>query len=199
VAAPESKNAASRVRGAMMRHEVFASGALSGIAGGVAMVGVAGISAAAQGLAPEYALRIIGESFVAPEALDGAAKAAFGALVHLATAAALGVLFAGLVARDFPTTCAMGAGVGFALFTLGLMMSLVVPWANPGFRAGMQAIGGAWVIAHAIFGLTLGLAPALRRRLARDAADAMPRAAAQTHRPVATGHATAWPTKRPNA
>jgi hypothetical protein len=187
MAAPESKNAVSRARAALMRHEVLASGALSGIAGAVAMVGVAAVSAVEQGLAPEYVLRVIGESFIGSEGLDAAAEVAYGALVHLATAAALGVLFASLVARDFPTTCAMGVGVGFALFTLGIMMSLVVPWANPGFRWQMQDIGGSWVIAHAVFGLTLGSAPALRRRLTRGASDAAQRPAVQVQRPAAAG------------
>jgi hypothetical protein len=120
---------------------------------------------------------------VGPEALDGAAKLAFGAAVHLATAAALGVLYSAVVPRDFPTACAVGVGVGLALFALMFMMPVVVPWANPGFRGAMQAIGGAWVIAHAVFGAVLGAAPALRRWLWHERGVGV-RAPAQVSPPV---------------
>jgi hypothetical protein len=156
----------------MRRHEVLGSGSLCGIVGGVAMVGVAMIGATSQGMTAGHPLQVIGESFVGPEALDGAAKIAFGALVHAVTSVAFGILFAAIVPRDFPMASAIGVGVGLALLTLMFMMSLVVPWASPGFRRGMQDIGGSWVIAHAVFGVALGTNPALRRWLSREASDA---------------------------
>ncbi len=137
------------------------------------MLAVAMIGASLQGIAAMHPLQVIGESFVGPEAFDGvAAKIAFGALIHLATSVAFGILLAAIVPRDFPMASAIGMGVGVALLTLMFMMSLVMPWANPGFRRGMQDIGGAWVIAHAVFGMALGTAPALRRWLAPEASDA---------------------------
>jgi hypothetical protein len=157
----------------MKRHEVLASGILSGIAGGVAMLAVAMIGANSQGIAPTYPLEVIGESFVGPQTFDGVgAKIAFGAFVHLATSVALGILLAAILPRDFETASAVGVGVGFALFTLMFMMSLVVPFVNPGFRRGMQDIGGTWVIAHAVFGAVLGMTPVLRRRLVREVSEA---------------------------
>jgi hypothetical protein len=36
---------------------------------------------------------------------------------------------------------------------------------NPVMEAGMHETGGAWVLAYAVFGVALGLVPALRRRL----------------------------------
>jgi hypothetical protein len=167
--APDGRDGASRTRELLRRHEVLASGILCGVAGGVLMVATASVQATREGLAAAYPLQVIGESFVGPEALGGAAKIAFGALVHLATSAALGVLVAAVVPRDFPSACAMGVGVGLALFALMFMMSLVVPWANPGFRGAMQDIGGAWVVGHAVLGLALGASPALRRRLWSEA------------------------------
>lgn len=147
----------------MRRHEVLASGIITGLAGGVVMLAVAVIGARWEGLAAMHALEVIGESFVGPGALDGAMKISFGALVHLTTSVAFGVLLASIVPRDFPMASAIGVGVGFALFALMFMMPVVVPWANPGFRRGMQDIGGTWVLAHALFGATLGMSPALRR------------------------------------
>ncbi len=152
---------------------MLASGVLCGIVGGVAMVGLATIAAAWQGIPAVHPLQVIGESFVGPEAFDSAAaKIAFGGLIHLVTSVAFGVLLAAMIPRDFPMASAIVAGVGFALFTLMFMMSLVVPWANPGFRPGMQDIGGTWVIAHAVFGVALGMTPAFRRWLSRQASDA---------------------------
>lgn len=163
----------SRGGGALRRHDVIASGVLTGLAGGVGMMVVAVVGAASQDLPALHALGIVGESFVGPDAFGGGgARLAFGALVHLATAAALGVLFAATFPRDFPTPSALVVGQGFALFTIMFLMPLVVPWVNPGFRGAMQGMGGTWVLAHAVFGFAVGLAPALRRRLVEGAAPA---------------------------
>jgi hypothetical protein len=128
------------------------------------MLVAAAVSAVDQGIGAAHTLEAIGATFIGPEALGGPARIAYGALVHFTFAAALGVAFASVVPRDFPTACAMGVGAGSALFVLGIAMSLIVPWANPSFRGDMQVIGGAWVIAHAAFGLALGAAPAIRRQ-----------------------------------
>jgi hypothetical protein len=155
----------------MRRHEVLASGVVVGVAGAVAMMGVATFAAAWNGLGAMYALQVIGESLVGPRALESpAAQVAFGALLHLLTSVALGVVFAAIVPRDFPPASAIGVGVGFGLLALVVMTSLVVPWANPGFGPGIQAIGGSWVIAHAAFGGTIGMAPAFQRWLVRERA-----------------------------
>jgi hypothetical protein len=173
VASPDRERQGASGAGALRRHDVIASGVLTGIAGGVGMVVVATAGAAWQDLPALHALGMIGESFVGPDGLaGGGARLAFGAVVHLATAAALGVVFAGTLSRDFPTASALVVGQGFALFTIMFLMPLVVPWANPGFRGGMQAMGGTWVLAHAVFGFAVGLAPALRRSLVHGAAPA---------------------------
>jgi hypothetical protein len=153
----------------MKHHEALAAGILSGIAAGLAMMAVAMIASAGQHVSPLLPLQAIGESFVGPEALEGVPEAAFGLLVHLLVSVILGILFAAIVPRDFGTTCAMGLGVGLTLFAMGFMMSTFVPWVNPGFRGHLQVIGGSWVLAHAVFGVTVGLVPTLRRRIAREA------------------------------
>jgi len=153
----------------MKNHEVLVAGILSGVMGGIAMMAVAMLASAAEGIAPLHPLATIGETFVGPDALGSvAAKVAFGALVHTVTSAAIGTVFAAIVPPDFRTGSAMGLGAGVALFAMGFMMSAIVPWANPGFRGAFQVIGGSWVIAHAVFGLTLGIVVPLRRWVARE-------------------------------
>jgi hypothetical protein len=161
----------------MKRHEVLAAGGLSGVLGGIAMMAAAMVGAATQDLSPEYPLAIIGDTFAGSEG-GAAARAAIGAAIHLVISAGVGVVFAAIVAPDFPTGCAMGLGAGLTLFFLGFMMYAVVPWANPDFREASHVIGGTWVIAHAVFGVSLGVAPPLRRWIRRDASEAASRGAA---------------------
>jgi hypothetical protein len=182
---------ASPARGALTRHDVLTAGILCGVAGGVTMIGVAAISATEQGLSALHSLEVIGASLVGPEALGGAGKIAFGAVLHLLTSAAFGIVFASILPRDFPAASAIGAGVGYALFALMFMMILVVPWANPGFRWGMQAIGGSWVVGHAVFGVALGAAPRVRTWLAREErARAAPAAAPERPARLSSGTRT---------
>jgi hypothetical protein len=169
VAVPQSVLEANHVaQGALRRHDAFTAALVAAAAGAVAMAAVAMVGAAVVGIAPSSPLALIGESFVGPEALAGGGKVAYGVLVHVVTSLAFALLFVGVVPRDYRAGSALGVGVGFAMFGLMFMMSVVVPWANPGFRSGMQEIGGTWVIAHAVFGLALGTTPALRRHLARE-------------------------------
>jgi hypothetical protein len=188
VAAPLSmRDVHPAAPGALRRHDAVTAAAVSSVAGAIAMLAVAMLGAAFQEISLAHPLRLIGESFVGPEALSGAPKIAFGALVHLATSLAFALLFIAIVPRDYGNASAMGVGVGFALFGLMFMMTVVVPWANPGFRSGMQEIGGTWVIAHAVFGVVLGATPAIRRSLAQVSRPAtVAGAAVPPPRPAAT-------------
>jgi hypothetical protein len=155
---------------AVARHEVLSSGIACGLGAGVAMLLLAMISAALQDVSIWRPLEALGETFVGPQALPGtAAKILFGLLVHAATSAALGITFAAIAPRDMTLASGMGVGLGFSLVSVALMMMTVVPWVNPGFRQGIAVIGGTWVIAIALFGVLVGLAPALRRRLSQGA------------------------------
>lgn len=160
------------------RHATLSAGLLTGLAGGLAMLAVALSGAVSQGLDALHPLRVIGETLVGPGAFeDAAAQAAFGALLHLVTAAALGVILSAAIPGDYPLASALGVGVGLTLLAFMAMMPLVVAPANPGFRGAMQDMGGTWVLAHAAYGLAIGLAPALRRRLERRAGASVPGAA----------------------
>lgn len=161
-----------RLRGAMKRHEVLTAGSLAGLLGGVAMMAVAMIGAVAADLSPSYPLAIIGDTLLDSEAGDAvAARAAFGALLHLTASAGIGVVLAAIVAPDFPTGCAVGLCIGLAMFVMAFMMSVVVPWASPGFRAAAHVMGGTWVVAHVAYGAAVGVAPSLRRWTSRETSE----------------------------
>jgi hypothetical protein len=167
----------SQLRYALSGHDVLAAGTFAGVLGGIGMIVVAMIGAANQGVSPAHPLMVIGETFVGPEALAGGPKLAFGALVHVLTSAGLGVVVVALIPREYRPACAMGLAAGLVLFAMGFMMSTLVPWVNPGLRGSFQVIGGTWVVAHVVYGVTLGLAPALRRWLARETIEATARPA----------------------
>lgn len=150
---------------------MLAAGAAAGVAGGLGMMVVLALAATMEGLAPVQPLSSIGESFLGVELGGTGPKVALGAILQLVTAVAFGIVFAAILPRDLPVACAMGLGAGLALFAMGLMMSVVIPWVNPGFRAAAQAIGGSWVIAHGVFGAMAGLAVPLRRSLSRETSD----------------------------
>jgi len=157
---------------AWTRHDVIVSGVVAGVLGGIVMALFLAVCALEAGMDPLHPLRVIGSTFGGPEALEGGGGVvAFGAALHLTTSALFGVVLAALIPRDFPSGCAIGVGAAYGLFTLGVMMSVVVPAVNPLFRPEMQPVGGSWVIAHVLYGLALGFVPALRRRLAREAVE----------------------------
>lgn len=162
---------ALRAREAFTRHEVLVSGSATGLAAGVTMMAVAMLGAAVEGLTLAHPARVLGESFVDPGALDGAAKLAYGLLLHVVVSVVMGISFAALVPRDFPLASAIGIGVGYTVLVfMFILMPLIVPWANPGFRDGMQGIGGTWIIGLSVFGTVLGTAPGLRRWAVEKAA-----------------------------
>lgn len=134
------------------------------------MMVVAMVGALVEGLSLAHPALVVGEALVGPGTLGGAARLVYGLLVHLAVSVVLGVLFAALVPRDFPFASAIGIGVGYSLLVfMFILMPLMVPWANPGFRDGMQGIGGTYIVGLAVFGAVLGTGPGLRRWIAAKA------------------------------
>jgi hypothetical protein len=164
-----TEETALRGRELFTRHEVLASGAATGVAGAVAMMAILMLGAMIEGLSIAHPARVIGESLIGPDALEGAAKIAYGVFVHVGVSVVMGVVFAALVPRDFPRASAIGMGTGFALLVfMFILMPLIVPWANPGLRDGVQGIGGTWIVGLAVFGAVLGTGPSLRRWLAAE-------------------------------
>ena len=158
------------------------AGIRSGLAGGlVRFIGVA-LSAGVEGRGWLHPLEALGATLMGA-GTSGAAAVAAGALLHAVASAVFGVGLAAVLPDDFPPVSAATVGGAYGLFIAGLMMSLVVPAVNPGFRALIQPVGGSWTIAHVGFGTTLGLALTLRRR-----------ASSRAMKPAASGAGTAQPT-----
>jgi hypothetical protein len=148
----------------------LASGISSGLLGGAVMAVSLALAASAAGMPGVHPLKVMGAAFVGPEAFGGGwGPVLYGAALHALMSIGLGLVYAAVVPRDLPPLCAAVVGIGYAMFVAGIMASSVMPTVNPGFRAAAQPIGGAWVMAHALFGAALGLSYT-QRRSSRDAA-----------------------------
>jgi hypothetical protein len=135
------------------------SGCVAGLAGGVAMAAYLVFAAAVQGMEPLTALEPMGATFrdaVEPSAGDGSML--FGLFLHLAVSAMAGLLFVSVLPRNFSPGNAAFICVGFAFAMMGVMTSCIVPAANPVLKESFHDLGGSWVIAHALFGFTVGYA-----------------------------------------
>lgn len=143
--------AASRPAGAVR------SGVVAGLAGGAAMAVLLAVFSVREELPALHAFRVIGD-------VVAGADAALGLAVHAATSAALGVLLAWIVPRDFPAASSAGVAAGYALFVMGFMVGVIVPWFHDGFVRDLHEIGGTWVGAHAVYGVVLGVGLARLRR-----------------------------------
>lgn len=141
----------------------LAAGAAAGALAALAMVVFMAAAAAWDGdvLGP---LRAAGTAFRGTAALDGPATIAWGLVLHLVVGVGLGTVYALVLPSDFSTVAAVVLGAGCALVLMGLAMAIVVPVVAPVLAAAIPRHGGAWVIAHAVFGAVAGTAPALRRR-----------------------------------
>jgi hypothetical protein len=167
----EALSGSSALGNSVRQRGVLAAGIVSGLLGGAVTAIFLVVAASAAGMPALYPLKVIGATFVGPEALGGGSgPVLYGAALHALTSIALGLVFASLVPRELPPLCGVVVGMGYALFVAGIMTSLVVPAVNPAFRGEMQPIGGSWVIAHALFGLALGLSHALSGRAPRGGA-----------------------------
>jgi hypothetical protein len=146
--------------------EIVVAGIAAGALGGIAMLAFMAGAAALDGDSALGPLRAVGTALRGREALDGGAGTiAWGVAVHLLMGAALGVAFAAIVPRAMETASGMLLGAGVALVAMAVIVPVLIPRAAPALAAAMPRHGGAWVIAHAIFGAVAGLAPWLRRRM----------------------------------
>lgn len=145
---------------------LFLAGAAAGLAGGALMAAALPIGAVLGGQEPLEQLRAMGHTFLgADPGAPAPALVAWGLFVQLVASALLGVLFTALLPAGFPYGSAAIVGVGYAWVAMAIAISLVVPAVNEPLAARMPALGGTWVIAHALYGIGVGAGPALRARL----------------------------------
>jgi hypothetical protein len=169
--APERRRQVDRVPARDARangtgREILRAGAAAGALGGVAMMAFMMAASALDGDSALSPLRAVGTTFRGREALDGGAGTiAWGVAVFVLFGAALGVAFAAAVPRDMRVPSGMVLGAGMGLLAMAFLVRLVIPHVAPALAASMPRHGGAWVIAHAVFGAVTGIAPWLRRRI----------------------------------
>ncbi|MGH7710739.1 MAG: hypothetical protein ACREOG_05620 [Gemmatimonadaceae bacterium] len=140
--------------------DILIVGAGVGLTAGLSMALWAILTSVWHGLGLLASFEMIGATFLGPDATPhGWVSALYGVVVHSATAAAFGVLFAALVPPTASSHFATKAGLAFALAILLAMTFVVTPIVNPVLRHGVDAIPKSWIIQHAIFGLSIGLLP----------------------------------------
>jgi hypothetical protein len=173
--------ATAQVRGGErgVRGEVRLAGIGAGALGAIAMIAFMMAAAALEGSSPLDPIAAVGTTFRGEDAArTGALTIAWGAAVHLLVGAALGMAFAAVVPRDMPLPSSIVLGGGSALFWMAIAVKVLVPAFAPILLVEMPRHGGAWVIAHAVFGAVTGIAPWLRRRIAARPRRAAPERAA---------------------
>lgn len=147
------------------RPGTLAAGVAAGLVGGVAMAAWMMASALVDGAEPLAPLRPLADTFSDTARERTAAALLLGLALHLAFSAVVGLVLTALVPPDFPVGAAGAVCTGMAFLVMALMVTTVLPRVNPSMRAWMPAFGGAWVIAHALYGLTVGIvAQAIRHR-----------------------------------
>jgi hypothetical protein len=148
------------------RRDVWKAGVLSGVLAAVAMMAFMAVVSAVDGGAPLDALRAVGTTLRGADAsTEGPLPVAWGAFLHLVVGAGLGVAFTALVPKDLGGSASAVLGAGSGLIAMAFALMALVPRLAPGLQPRMSAHGGAWVIAHALFGAVLGLGPWLWRRM----------------------------------
>jgi hypothetical protein len=140
------------------------AGIVTGVLAGIAMAAFLMLSYAQSGNALRP-LQLVGATFYGPDALTGGIGAVtWGAILHLAISAAVGVVFAWIVGPYPRGAAALGWGITYALVVMFFMTYLILPWANPTMSIQVPQMPTAWALAHVVFGLCLTLAPGYIRR-----------------------------------
>jgi hypothetical protein len=157
------------------RRDRWAAGVAVGLLAAVAMMAFMAAVAAIDGSALDP-LRAVGTSFRGTDpSTAGPLPVLWGIVLHLAVGAAFGLAFIAVAPRE--TTGPAGAvlGAGYAIVVMAFVLPFVVPALAPALHERMPAHGGAWVIAHALFGAVAGLGPSLRRRISERPGRRAPR------------------------
>jgi hypothetical protein len=140
---------------------------MGGIVAGAAMLAFLVANAARADLHPLRPLVLTAAMFGGEAAEPGTGSLVLAGLLWAVVSVGLALLYAALVPSYFPFASAAMLGIGYVFFVLIAMNSWVLPSLNPHMRAGLQDTGGAWVLAYFVFGVALGVIPAMRRQVAR--------------------------------
>ncbi|MGQ0540161.1 MAG: hypothetical protein ACT4R6_14555 [Gemmatimonadaceae bacterium] len=141
------------------------AGALAGIIGGLLLAAFAMMMAVSNGEDILSPVRMIGATFIGPDALDGGAGIVmYGLILHVVTSIVWGVLFAAILPRTASVGFALVAGLIYGLVVMVVMLFLVMPIVNPTMRDAVSPMMTPFAIEHLLFGAALALVPIFRRR-----------------------------------
>lgn len=140
------------------------SGLGAGLVGGVVMLLFAMIVTAARGLGFWLPARGIAASVLGVTALVmGGGAVVLGVALHLAVAAAWGLLFSWLFAwlagHEPQPAFALLVGIVYGLLVLAVMTWLVLPWLDPTWFVRVRAMSTMWIGAHLLYGASMVFVP----------------------------------------
>lgn len=148
---------------------VAAGGALSGIIAGTAMMLALMAWSGSMGQGFWTPLELVGGAFLGVQSvLGGFWAGALGLVLHLATAAFWGVLFAGLVSLETTPVQGVWAGLVYGVAVWATMTWVGLPILDRTLEARVGLMEGAWFGSHLIYGAALFIAPGLRRRFSEQ-------------------------------
>lgn len=140
------------------------AGALAGLFAGVLMFAALMTWSASMGQGFWAPLQLVGGTFLGVKAvLGGAGAGALGAVLHLATSAFWGMLFAALVTRSATAGQAAWAGLLYGAAVWAFMTFAALPVLDRTMEARVMLIPGAWFACHLVYGAALFVTPALLR------------------------------------
>ena len=102
--------------------------------------------------------------FIGVDQSAGAGLVALGAVLHLLTAALLGVVFTGFLARGRRGVPAVLSGIAYGCAVFVLMTFVVLPVVDSALVSRVAVMPGVWLAAHVLFGLGVGSVQALHRQ-----------------------------------
>lgn len=146
--------------------EMVTGGVVAGIIGGMLMAMVMMMATAAGGMGFLTPLRLIAATFYGKDAMTGGGPLIVGLVMHMMNAMVFGVIFAWIAGRRLPAMQALMAGVAFGVAIWAVVTFGGLPMLNPMMRERVAMMAVAWFMAHVAFGIGVGSAPRLRRRLA---------------------------------
>jgi hypothetical protein len=146
------------------------AGAVAGALAGIAMLLTAMAASAAVGLGFWLPLQLIGGATAGVRALLGGWSILVAALaVHFGVSALWGAVFGAATRGRLLRLPAALAGLAYGVLVFAVMHLAVLPWANPVMHDRVKLTLGAWLGAHAVWGIALALLlPVMRAYRARQ-------------------------------
>ena len=147
------------------RGSVWNGGIVAGIIAGVVMAMFSMGYAGMMGMGFLTPLRLLAGPLYGVDALIGGAGVLLvGLMVHMMVSAMYGVIFAALVGRRTSGGAAAGWGLLYGAVVWAVMRYGVVPITDSTMNDRIPVMAGAFFFEHLLFGIVLGITPALVRR-----------------------------------